>query len=78
MAKFLFLQSAIFGNSRISRFLSCVLSIILNLGSSSETMLLLEKVKDYQSWPVVIKTIFLLFSTKEINLSPQEFARCTE
>ena len=34
--------------------------------------------KDYQSWPVFIKTIFLLFWTKEINLSPQEFTRCTE
>ena len=40
IAKFLFLQSAKFGNSRTSRFLSCVLSIILNLGSSSETLFL--------------------------------------
>ena len=77
IAKFLFLQSAKFGNSRISRFLSCVLSTILNSGSSSETLFLYKKVEDYQSWPVFTKTIFL-FSRKEINLSPQAFACCSE
>ena len=34
--------------------------------------------EDYQSWPVFTKTIFLLFSKKEINLSPQAFACCSE
>ena len=33
--------------------------------------------EDYQSWPVFTKTIFL-FSQKEINLSPQAFAFCSE